>query len=81
MTLLAQILSIGLSSILRSGLFGDGAGVLCFVTSPINDSELLELIRALARATAREDHRKLSLEREVAPERREGILVVREKTG
>lgn len=78
---LLRLLSFGFFSVLRFGLIGNGGGFLCFVTSPINDSELLELIKALARATAREDHRKVSLDQEVAQERREASLVVREKTG
>ena len=55
---------------LRSGLFGDDGGVLCFVTRPINDSDLLELVAALARASAREDHRKFMLEREATESRK-----------
>jgi len=74
-----RLLGIKLLSLLESLYLGDDGGFLCFVVSPTNDSDLMELVRALARAAAREDHRKVSFEREIAIERKEPRTVVREK--
>lgn len=75
---LLRLIAIEFITVLRIAAFsgsGSGGGFVYFVTSPEIDSELLEFVRALARAVAREDHRKFTLEREIAADRSEAVVL------
>jgi hypothetical protein len=73
---LLRLIAIEFIAVLRIAAFsGSGGGFVYFVTSPEIDSELLEFVRALARAVAREDHRKFTLQRETAADRSEAVVL------